>query len=84
MEKTIKATIEMEAVSHLDDSISKVAVRYQGNWYKVSPKPYEPERQTSNITWRFLKSQTSMVDVYREWFAQEQDDAKLLFPFRKG
>lgn len=84
METTIKANIEMEAVSSLGLSSPKVAIRYKGQWFKITPKPYESERQTSNVAWKFLKEQKPILDVYREWYAQEEEDAKLLYPFRKG
>jgi len=48
------------------------------------PKPYEPERQTYNIAYAIISKGISPEVAYREWFAQERKDAKLLYPsFRK-
>ena len=80
MEATIKAAIEVDSTY----SVGISAIRYKGRWFKITPKPFEPERQTYNIAWRFLKDSKPMVDIYREWYVQEEDDAKLLYPFRKG
>jgi hypothetical protein len=58
-------------------------IRVHGKWYAVTPKPFEPERQTYNIAHRIIKGETP-EQAYREWFAQERKDSKLLYPsFRK-
>jgi len=60
------------------------AIRIQGKWCRVKPKPYEPERQTYNIASKILHQNLSPEAAYLEWFAQERKDAKLLYPsFRK-
>jgi hypothetical protein len=56
------------------------AIRVQGKWYKVMPKQYEPERQTYNIAYSIIREGSSPEVAYREWFAQERKDAKLLYP----
>jgi hypothetical protein len=59
------------------------AVRYNGVWYKISPKPFEPERQTIEIAWRILKGETQ-TEAYRNWYEVERKSAKVLYPsFRK-
>ena len=59
-------------------------IRVQGKWYKLMPKQYEPERQTYNIAYKIIRQGCSPEVAYREWFAQERKDAKLLYPsFRK-
>jgi len=55
------------------------AIRVQGKWYRVHAKPYEPERQTYTIAYQIAKGTSPQV-AYREWFAQERKDAKLLYP----
>ena len=56
------------------------AVRVQGKWYNIMSKPYEPERQTYNIAYAIISKGTTPEVAYREWFAQERKDAKLLYP----
>jgi hypothetical protein len=70
----------MESTIQAKDAIKMVpAIRVQGKWYAVAPKPYEPERQTYNIAYRIIQGATP-EQAYREWFEQERKDAKLLYP----
>jgi len=59
--------------------------RYKGKWYKVTPKAYEPERQTVQIAWAQIREpQLTKEDVYRTYCAKQRDDARILYPsFRK-
>lgn len=61
------------------------AVRYNGVWQKITPKPYEPERQTNEIAWSMLLDpKLNSASAYRRWYADEQRKAKVLYPsFRK-
>jgi hypothetical protein len=70
----MESTIQTKVISNMVP-----AIRVQGKWYKVMPKQYEPERQTYNIAYSIIKGTTPQV-AYREWFAQERKDAKLLYP----
>ena len=56
------------------------AVRYKGIWYEITPKDYEPERQTYQIAWKLIKSSEDSKKVYRQWFLNEQENSKLLYP----
>lgn len=60
-------------------------VRYQGKWYKIIPKPYEPERQTYEIAWSLIKQPNlTKEEAYRAWYANEREVVKVLYPsFRK-
>jgi hypothetical protein len=60
-------------------------LRYKGKWYKVIAKPYEPERQTFQITWYLIKNPSSTKEeAYRAWYKHEQEVVKVLYPsFRK-
>uniref|UniRef100_A0A6C0JS47 Uncharacterized protein n=1 Tax=viral metagenome TaxID=1070528 RepID=A0A6C0JS47_9ZZZZ len=59
--------------------------RYNGKWYKVQPKPYEPERQTVKVAWSQIREPTlTKEDVYRRFFETQREDARILYPsFRK-
>ena len=61
------------------------AIRYNGNWLKVIPKPYEPERQTFVIAWERVREPLVLSpEAYRKWYANEQRKVKVLYPsFRK-
>jgi len=61
------------------------SVRYSGVWYKIAPKPYEPDRQTAEISWRLIREPLVLSpEAYRNWYASEQKKVKVLYPsFRK-
>ncbi len=59
-------------------------VRHNGRWYKITPKKYEPERQTSEIAWRMILKGEDSKTAYRNWYADEQKKADIFYPsFRK-
>ena len=60
-------------------------VRHNGKWYKVTPKPHEPDRQTAEISWTLIREPLVLPpEAYRNWYASEQKKAKVLYPsFRK-
>jgi len=60
-------------------------VRHNGQWIKIVPKPYEPERQTHEIAWSMITNPTTTsARAYRDWFTKERINAKVLYPsFRK-
>jgi hypothetical protein len=61
------------------------AIRYNGQWFKVIPKLYEPERQTFEIAWQRLREPLILSpEAYRNWYVNEQRKVKVLYPsFRK-
>lgn len=60
-------------------------VRYNGKWFKIMPKPYEPESQTYQIAWAQIREPLiTSEDAYREYFQRERENVKVLYPsFRK-
>jgi hypothetical protein len=60
-------------------------VRYNGQWYRIQAKKYEPERQTTEIAWSMIQDPSLRPqDAYRHWFSKERENAKVLYPsFRK-
>lgn len=60
-------------------------VRYEGKWYKIVTKPYEPERQTAQVAWAQIRDPViGPQQAYREYFARQREDVKILYPsFRK-
>jgi lipocalin len=57
-------------------------VRYNGKWYDIHPKPYEPERQTHKIVWALLKG-VEVNTAYRQMFEEHREHAKTLYTLRK-
>jgi hypothetical protein len=60
-------------------------VRYNGKWFQIIAKPYEPERQTAEIAWSMLREPSlTPPEAYRKWYEKERENAKVLYPsFRK-
>lgn len=60
-------------------------IRYQGKWYKIHAKPYEPERQSYHVAWMQIREPlVSPEKAYRDFFSNQQKDEKILYPsFRK-
>jgi hypothetical protein len=42
-------------------------VRYDGRWVEIHPRPFEPERQTTDVAWLQVKQQHSPAEAYRHW-----------------
>ena len=53
-------------------------VRFCGRWFELHPKPYEPERMTTDIAWLQIKEGLSPVEAYKLWFAQQRKLSRLL------
>lgn len=60
-------------------------VRYNGVWYKIQAKPYEPEKQTHEVAWNQILTPTmNPTDAYKKYFEKQREEAKVLYPsFRK-
>jgi hypothetical protein len=50
-------------------------VRYNGKWFKITPKPYEPERVTGEIAWLKIKDSKT----YADWFKRERNLSSLVY-----
>jgi hypothetical protein len=53
-------------------------VRFQGKWIEINPRPYEPERMTTDIAWMQIKQGLSAVDAYRKWFENQRKLSRIL------
>jgi hypothetical protein len=56
------------------------AVRYNGKWYNITPKPYEPERQTYQVAWMQITQEITAEEAYRKYFETLRKEAKVLCP----
>jgi len=78
MESVLETTKSLET----NQEMARI-FRYQGRWYRIIPKPWEPERQTWFIASKLAQG-ISQVEAYRLWFSERQKQSKLLYPdFRK-
>jgi hypothetical protein len=59
-------------------------LRHKGKWFTINPKPYEPERQTIEVSWLQIREGITADKAYRTYFEKQRKDAKILYPsFRK-
>ena len=60
-------------------------IRYKGIYYKVTPKPYEPERQTAQVAWAQIREpEIVTTEHYKKFFEKQRKEAQILYPsFRK-
>jgi hypothetical protein len=56
------------------------AVRYNGKWYSIIPKPYEPERQTYQVAWIQIIEGITAEEAYRKYFEILRKESKVLCP----
>jgi hypothetical protein len=47
-------------------------VRFQNRWYEINPKPFEPERMTTDIAWIQIKEGGTPESAYRKWFETQR------------
>lgn len=59
--------------------------RFNGKWYKVNKKPYEPESQTAQLVWSQLREpELSIPEHYKRFYEKQRKEARILYPsFRK-
>jgi hypothetical protein len=56
-------------------------LRFKGKWYKVVPKPYEPEKQTIEIAWEQIREPMLVKEeVYKTFYEKQRKQAKVLYP----
>ena len=57
------------------------AVRHEGKWFKIIPKPYEPERQTYQVAWMQIREPLiTPEEAYRKYYETLRKEAKVLCP----
>jgi lipocalin len=80
----VKAKQRFKMESHVQKPFEAMDIlKYNGRWYKVQKKPYEPEKQTYEVAWMQIKG-IETKEAYRTYFAKQQKEARILYPsFRK-
>lgn len=53
-------------------------VRYNGKWFAIKSKPYEPERMTTDIAWLQIKENLTPQEAYRKWCKEQRNISQLL------
>jgi hypothetical protein len=53
-------------------------VRFNGKWITIHPKPFEPERMTTDVAWLQIKEGIAAAEAYRRWFENARRISRLL------
>jgi hypothetical protein len=53
-------------------------VRFNGKWITIHPKPFEPERMTTDVAWLQIKEGITAAEAYRRWFENARRISRLL------
>jgi hypothetical protein len=57
---------------------SVFVVRYNGKWYQIKPKPFEPERMTTDIAWLQIKEKLTPQEAYVKWCKEQRNIYRML------
>ena len=55
-----------------------ILVRFQGIWYTITPRPYEPERMTTDVAWAQIREGLDAQTAYRTWFMTQRKLSRLV------
>lgn len=53
-------------------------VRFNGHFSTIHPRPFEPERMTTDIAWIQIKEGLTPEEAYRKWFETQRRISRLL------
>lgn len=53
-------------------------VRYGGRWQEIQPRPFEPERMTTDVAWIQVKEGVPATEAYRLWAVLQRKLSRLL------
>jgi hypothetical protein len=53
-------------------------IRFHGRWMKISPRPYEPERMTTDVAWIQVKEGVTPQEAYRIWYEKQRTISRFL------
>lgn len=65
-------------VSPQEKPPSVYVVRYNGTWYAIKAKPFEPERMSTDIAWLQIKEQLTAEQAYKRWFEDQRKISRVL------
>lgn len=52
-------------------------VRYGGRWLEIQPRPFEPERMTTDVAWIQVKEACTPAEAYRRWVTLQRKLSRL-------
>jgi hypothetical protein len=53
-------------------------IRYHGRWIEIKPRPFEPERMSTDIAWLQIKEGVTAQEAYRRWFEKARRISRVL------
>jgi hypothetical protein len=53
-------------------------IRYHGRWIEIKPRPFEPERMTTDVAWIQIKEGVPAEEAYRRWFEKARRISRVL------
>jgi hypothetical protein len=60
------------------ETTSIFLVRHNGRWIKLQPRPFEPERMSTDIAWMQIKESIGAEEAYRRWFELQRRISRVL------
>ena len=52
-------------------------VRFHGRWFEINPKPFEPERMTTDVAWEQILHGVDAATAYRTWYEKQRKLSRL-------
>jgi hypothetical protein len=52
-------------------------VRFQGKWFEITPRGFEPERMTTDVAWLQILEGVDSATAYRSWFERQRKLSRL-------
>ena len=85
MEKEKQSLFKMDFLDKASILTKMDIIRNKGKWFKIVPKPYEAESQTTKIAWALAKDdKLTSQEAYLKYFEKQRKEARILYPsFRK-
>ena len=53
-------------------------IRFNGRWVEIHPRPFEPERMTTDVAWLQIKEGLTAEEAYKKWFETQRKLSRLL------
>jgi hypothetical protein len=53
-------------------------IRFHSRWMEIRPRPYEPERMTTDVAWIQMKDEVSPEEAYRIWYEKQRRISRFL------
>lgn len=57
---------------------SVFVVHYNGRFYEIKPRHFEPERMTADVAWIQIREDVPAEEAYRRWFERQRRISRVL------